>query len=257
LLHASKLASVGELATGVAHEINNPLAIILSTSGVVKDLLNPEFNPTYTPDQILTEMATVDQAVLRARGITQQLLDFGRKNQPRMIRSDINAIIEAVLDGLKGRVLALENVEVVRDLNPDLPAIMVDPNQIRQVFLNLINNAGDAISGPGKITVSSETSDNAARVTIADTGSGITASQLKHIFDPFYTTKEVGRGTGLGLSVSLGIVESMGGTIEVQSMPGVGSAFTVVLPIHTQKGAADGQGNGHEQAKRQTADLAD
>jgi two-component system NtrC family sensor kinase len=257
LLHASKLASVGELATGVAHEINNPLAIILSTSGVVKDLLNPEFTPTFTPDQILTEMATIDQAVLRARGITQQLLDFGRKNKPRMTPFDVNTIIEEVLGGLKGRALALENVEVMRSLDPDLPAIMVDPNQIRQVFFNLISNAGDAISGPGKITVSSETSDSAVRVTIADTGSGITAYQLKHIFDPFYTTKEVGRGTGLGLSVSLGIVESMGGTIEVQSMPGVGSAFTVVLPIHSRKGATDGQGAGYEQAKRQSADIAD
>jgi two-component system NtrC family sensor kinase len=117
----------------------------------------------------------------------------------------------------------------------------VDPDQIRQVFLNLINNAGDAIKGPGRITIATRQDDRTVQVTVTDTGTGMDGEQLKKIFDPFYTTKEVGKGTGLGLSVSIGIVEAMGGTIEVQSMPGAGSAFTVVLPKKQIKGAANEQ----------------
>jgi two-component system, NtrC family, sensor kinase len=237
LLHAAKLASLGELATGVAHEINNPLAIIIATTGVIKDMLNPEFKIDWTPQQIGDELKTIEAAVFRARGVTQQLLNYGRKNPPRMIAADIHAILEEVLGGFKERALALDNVTVIRDFDADLPEIQVDPDQIRQVFLNLINNAGDAIKGPGRITLATRQDDASVRISVTDTGVGMDSEQLKKIFDPFYTTKEVGKGTGLGLSVSIGIVESMGGTIEVQSMPGAGSAFTVVLPKKQIKGA--------------------
>jgi len=241
LLHASKLASVGELATGVAHEINNPLAIIVATTGVIKDMLNPEFDLGWTPEQIITELNTIETAVFRARGITQKLLNYGHKNQPRLIPANINSILEDVLGGFLERSLALDNVSVIRDFDPGLPDIPVDVDQIRQVFLNLINNAGDAIKGPGRITITTRQDGLAVRVTVADTGIGMDGEQLKKIFDPFYTTKEVGKGTGLGLSVSIGIVETMGGSIEVQSMPGAGSAFTVVLPKQQIKGADDEQ----------------
>ena len=230
LLHASKLASLGELATGVAHEINNPLAVIIATTGVIRDMLNPEFKLDWTPQQICDELKAIEVAVFRARGITQQLLNYGHKNQPRLVSTDIHAILEDVLGGFKEHALALDNVTVVRDFDAGLPEVLVDPDQIRQVFLNLINNAGDAIRGPGRITLSTRQDETGVRVTVTDTGVGMAAEQLKKIFDPFYTTKEVGKGTGLGLSVSIGIIESMGGTIEVQSMPGAGSAFTVVLP---------------------------
>ena len=241
LLHASKLASVGELATGVAHEINNPLAIIVATTGVIKDMLNPEFNLTWTPQQIVDELKAIEAAVFRARGITQQLLDYGRKNRPRLASANVNNILEDVLSGFKERALALEDVDVVRDFDTGLPEIMVDSDQIRQVFLNLINNAGDAIKGPGRITIATRQDEHAVRITVTDTGVGMNGEQIKKIFDPFYTTKEVGKGTGLGLSVSIGIVQSMGGTIEVQSLPGAGSAFTVVLPKKQIKGAVDEQ----------------
>jgi two-component system NtrC family sensor kinase len=230
LLHASKLASLGELATGVAHEINNPLAVVIATTGVIRDMLNPEFKVDWTPQQICDELKTIEVAVFRARGITQQLLNYGHKNQPRLVGTDIHAVLEDVLGGFKEHALALDNVTVVRDFDPGAPEVLVDPDQIRQVFLNLINNAGDAIRGPGRITLSTRQDEATVRVTVTDTGAGMDGEQLKKIFDPFYTTKEVGKGTGLGLSVSIGIVESMGGTIEVQSMPGAGSAFTVVLP---------------------------
>jgi two-component system NtrC family sensor kinase len=230
LLHASKLASLGELATGVAHEINNPLAVVVATTGVIRDMLNPEFKLDWTPQQIRDELKTIEVAVFRARGITQQLLNYGHKSQPRLVSTDIHSILEDVLGGFKEHALALENVTVVRDFDAGMPEVLVDPDQIRQVFLNLINNAGDAIRGSGQITLSTRHDNASVRVSVTDTGVGMDGEQLKKIFDPFYTTKEVGRGTGLGLSVSIGIVESMGGTIEVQSMPGAGSSFTVVLP---------------------------
>lgn len=249
LLHASKLASLGELATGVAHEINNPLAIILATSGVIRDGLNPEFDANFTDDQVVSELNTIDNAVLRARDITQQLLDFARKNRPQLTLTNINTIVEDVFKGLKERTLALENVIIKRNLQPNLPHIMVDSHQIRQVFFNLINNAGDAIDGEGTITISTESVNQEVRVSIEDTGIGMTSEQVKKIFDPFFSTKEVGQGTGLGLSVSLSIVESMGGTIEVQSMPGAGSLFIVILPLRSAKGAIN------EQREQQTENI--
>ena len=129
----------------------------------------------------------------------------------------------------------VEDVEVCRDYDPDIPAIPLDPDQLRQVFLNLINNAGDAISGPGTITVSTSKNEKNILITIADTGEGMEQDRIKQIFNPFFTTKEPGKGTGLGLSVSLGIVESMGGTIDVQSLRGSGSSFTISLPIKNEK----------------------
>ena len=236
-LHASKLASVGELATGVAHEINNPLAIIMASSGVIKDMLDPEFDLDGSPENIRKELDNVDAAILRARGITRQLLDYGRKNPPQPVPCDLNQILDEVMGGFKEREFEVANIEIIRNYSPDLPKIRVDPDQVRQVFLNLINNAGDAINGSGTITISTASDEKDIRVTVTDTGCGMTFDQIKKIFNPFYTNKEAGKGTGLGLSVSLSIVKSMDGSIDVQSMPGAGSAFTVLLPIaKTERG---------------------
>lgn len=235
LLHAGKLAALGELATGVAHEINNPLAVIAATTGVIKDMLDPQFDIDRTDEHLLAEVKTIESAVFRARGITQQLLNFGHKNQPRMVGAKIEKIVEDVLGGFKERSLALADIEVIRDFQPDLPEVEIDPDQMAQVLLNLINNAGDALDGrPGTITIAISSDGQKVRTSIADTGKGMDGEEIKKICNPFFTTKEVGKGTGLGLSVSLGIVDSMGGSIEVQSLPGAGSVFTVVLPIHQQ-----------------------
>lgn len=234
LVHATKLASLGELATGVAHEINNPLAIIIATSGVIRDRLNPEFDMDNSSESIIEDLKTIDTAVIRARGITQQLLNYGRKNNPQPIPSNVNGILKEVATGVKSRELQLANITLECQLAPDLPMAMIDPDQFRQVIYNLLNNAGDAIHGSGKITMSSTLDpDQNLYITIADSGCGMEAQHVRRIFDPFYTTKEVGKGTGLGLSVSLTIIESMGGTIEVHSLPGAGSAFTIILPSHT------------------------
>ena len=231
LLHASKLASVGELATGVAHEINNPLAIVIATSGVIRDMLNPEFDLDASPENILKELDTIDAAIFRARTITRQLLDFGRKNPPRPVACNLNQLLDDVMQGFKQRAFEVENIEIKKQYDPELPDIVADPGQIRQVLLNLINNAGDAISKTGTITITTASDGDHVQVTISDTGRGMTAEQMKKIFDPFYTTKQAGKGTGLGLSISLGIIKSMDGSIDVQSMLGAGSSFTVTLPI--------------------------
>ncbi len=241
LIHASKLASVGELATGVAHEINNPLAIISSTSGVIKDMLDPQFNLDSSPDKILEKLSNIDTAVFRAKGITKQLLSLGRKNEPSLVPTNLNKIIKETVSGVKENELLLNNIDLKITYAPDIPEIALDPDQIRQVFLNLINNAQDAISGPGAITITTKERQDAIIVEIQDTGEGMTTGQIGQIFNPFFTTKEVGKGTGLGLSVSIGIMESIGGTIDVQSIKGSGSIFTVVFPLNDSKGAINAQ----------------
>ncbi|HUT11310.1 MAG TPA: ATP-binding protein [Thermoguttaceae bacterium] len=232
LIHASKMASVGELAAGIAHEINNPLAVVVATTGVIRDLFDPEFHLPWTPETIREELANIDKAVFRARGITQTLLKFSRRNPPRLALGNLNSILDEVVGGLKEQEFQVSNIELVRDYQPDLPEIPIDVDQISQVFLNLINNAGDAIDGAGTITLSTRRNDSSVRVTVTDTGAGMTSEVMQQVFLPFYSTKEVGRGTGLGLSVSSSIVESFGGRIEVQSMPGAGSSFTVVFPVN-------------------------
>ena len=241
LVHASKLASVGELATGVAHEINNLLAIITATSGVVRDMLDPVFGLDFGFENINKELDTIDSAAFRARKITRQLLELGRKNTPHLVSCNINNTLDEVLSGLKEREFKVEDIEVHRDYKPDIPDILLDHDQIRQVFLNLINNAGDAISGPGTVTITTRSDDKNVYVTITDTGDGIDPDKIDQVFNPFFTTKDTGKGTGLGLSVSLGIVEAMGGAIDVQSLKGSGSSFTVSLPIQNSKGAEDGE----------------
>jgi two-component system NtrC family sensor kinase len=231
LFHASKLASVGELATGVAHEINNPLAVIVAASGVVRDSFNPEFALEPSREVVLKEIDNIDSAVFRARTITRQLLDYGRKYEPTLEPCNVNLILDEVIGGLKEREFEIEGIEIIRDYDPGLPEILLDRDKIRQVFLNLINNAGDAMAAGGTVTVTTRRHQDDITVSVKDTGIGIPAEIADQIFNPFFTTKEVGKGTGLGLSVSLNIVESLGGTIKVQSIEGAGSVFTVTLPV--------------------------
>jgi two-component system NtrC family sensor kinase len=256
LVHASKLASVGELATGVAHEINNPLAIITATSGVVRDMLDPTFGLDPSPENITKELDTIDSAAYRARKITRQLLDLGRKNTPCLVSYNIHRILDEVLSGLKEREFRVEDIEVRRDYGSHIPEVLLDHDQIRQVFLNLINNAGDAIAGPGTITITTRNDDKNVYVTISDTGAGIDPDDIDRIFNPFFSTKETGKGTGLGLSVSRGIVEAMGGSIDVQSLKGSGSSFRVSLPIRSSKGAEYGEKQSGEQKRKTAKDIA-
>jgi len=230
LIHAGKLASIGELAAGIAHEINNPLAIVASESGLIRDMLDPQFGMEPTPEKICRELDQIDTAVKRASGITKKLLGFSRREESRLVFCNLNRLLDEVVTGLKEEELRVSNVKLVRDYDPSLPDLTVDPDTLRQVFLNLINNAQDAIEGTGTITLSTQYDEGNVFVTVRDTGKGMTSKQMEKIFLPFYTTKEVGKGTGLGLSISSSLVEAMGGSIEVQSLPGSGSSFKVVLP---------------------------
>ncbi len=231
LYHTHKLGAVGQLAGGVAHEINNPLAIIAGSSGLIRDMLNPNLDIECTSETIRQELDAIDMAVYRTKNITKKILSFVRKTEPRLISCDVQQLLEDVVSGIKEQEFNVSNIRVVRDYDPAVPFLMLDPDLMRQVFLNLVNNASDVIRDGNTIMLKTRVVGDVVRVTVADDGPGMDPEQLQKIFMPFYTTKEVGKGTGLGLPISLNIVEGFGGRIEVESEPGVGSAFTVVLPV--------------------------
>jgi len=232
LEHAAKLASVGELASGIAHEINNPLAVISEEAGLLKDFLDPQFGQSPSREELIEHLESIQTAVFRCRDITRKLLRFVRKSDVDMKSYDIHAVIDAVVDGLLGPEMLVSSIKIVRRYHREIPTVMTDANQLQQVILNIINNAVDAIGPtPGTITITTSLEAGQVRVEIADTGHGMSRSQIEQIFMPFFTTKEVGKGTGLGLSVSYGIMKSLGGGIEVESEVGKGSIFTLVLPV--------------------------
>ena len=236
LFHASKLASVGELAAGVAHEINNPLAIIASQCVVIRDLFDPEFGgqapfDRQTIDQMLQELEVIETAVFRTKNITYKLLSSARKTELKMEHCDIHRILNEVVDGFLERECHIANIDIVKEYAPGVQPVLMDADQMRQVILNLVNNAVDAIEGPGKITLKTAVDNKNVVVTVSDTGKGIPHEHMGKIFSPFFTTKEAGKGTGLGLAISLSIVEAMGGRMEVQSLPGAGTSFFIILPV--------------------------
>lgn len=232
LEHAAKLASVGELAAGIAHEINNPLAIISEESGLMKDLMDPRFGEEVTQDELREHLDEIHNAVFRCRDITRKLLGFVRQTDIKLAPHDVHKLLNDVLDGFLSREMATSNIELVREFEEYLPPIITDILQLEQVFLNIINNAIDAMGdAPRKITVKTTVDDKYVYIAISDTGKGIASDEINDIFLPFFTTKEVGKGTGLGLSVSYGIIKSFGGRIMVESTRGKGSVFTVVLPF--------------------------
>ncbi len=242
LYHAHKLVSVGQLAGGVAHEINNPLAIIESEAGIIRDMLDPELGLEASPDAIVKELDEIDKAVNRAKGITQKILSFVRKTDPKLVESDINQLLEEVVSGVKEQEFKVSDIRLVKEFDPALPKLQLDPDLMRQVFLNLLNNASDAVDKGDTITLKTETEKGFVKIIVADTGKGLSADQLEKIFMPFFTTKKVGKGTGLGLPISLNIVEGFGGRITVESTPGTGTAFTIFLPAAGRGGTSRGEG---------------
>jgi two-component system NtrC family sensor kinase len=232
LEHAAKLASVGELASGIAHEINNPLAVISEQTGLMKDYLSPEFNKPLSREELIEHFNLIEETVYRCRAITRKLLKFVRQEDVVLKHYNVQTLIDNVVDGILGHEMVVSNIEAIRIYDPELPELRTDGNQLEQVVLNIINNAVDAIGDkPGKITIATSRDNNTVRVAITDTGHGMSQNQLQQIFVPFFTTKEVGKGTGLGLSVSYGIMKNLGGDIEVESRLGSGTTFTLVLPI--------------------------
>ncbi|MGQ9687173.1 MAG: PAS domain S-box protein [Desulfobaccales bacterium] len=225
LMQAEKIASLGRLAAGVAHEINNPLAgILIYAELLLRDM--PEADPSRPQvEEIVTQ-------TLRCQKIVTRLLEFSRQSLGERVRFDPNATIKRCIDLVRNQAL-FHNIDLILRLDPDLPQLMGDPSQLHQVFTNLLLNAADAMAGRGRITITSQAdrSGQGVVLTFTDTGSGIPRDIRDKIFDPFFTTKPPGKGTGLGLAIVYGIIQRHGGTIEVESPPEGGTTFIMRLPL--------------------------
>jgi two-component system NtrC family sensor kinase len=228
---AAKLALVGELAAGIAHEINNPLAVVAEKAGLIKDLFDPRFEKNAGPGELSAHLGSIEKAVYRCSEITRQLLGFVRQRDVELKEGDVHELINGLVDGFLGPELAVDDITVVKDFDLRLPPVTTDRSQLRQVVLNLLKNAVDSIAGPGTITLRTRRAGDRFTLAIIDTGHGMTPEQLELVFLPFFTTKPPGKGTGLGLSVSYGIIEGLGGHMAVTSAPGQGSEFTIELPL--------------------------
>jgi two-component system, NtrC family, sensor kinase len=227
LIQAAKLAAVGEMAAGIAHELNNPLTTVSGFTELTLEELPSD-------SQQHADLELVLREAHRARDVVRRLLDFARQSERVRARSDMNEIVTDVLE-LVNHLLHTSGIQMFTDLPDGLPRILVDRNQIKQVILNLIHNALHAMPDGGElhITTLRRSHDNHDWLTInvTDTGTGISPENLERIFEPFFTTRAKGGGTGLGLSVSYGIVAEHSGFIEAESKVGKGSIFSVWLPV--------------------------
>jgi two-component system, NtrC family, sensor kinase len=232
--HASKMASIGRLAAGVAHEINNPLAIINEKAGLMKDIIEGSGDLQQNRGKFLSLISGIFDSVNRCRTVTHRLLGFSRRMDISHDTVDINDALKEVV-GFLEKEITYRNIRLNLDLQEELPKVMTDKGQMQQVFLNIINNASDAVEEGGLIQISSYAKDqHFVRVSITDDGHGIPRDKLKHIFEPFYTTKDKGKGTGLGLSISYGIVQRLGGSIHVESELNKGTTFLVDIPTRSE-----------------------
>lgn len=231
LVQSDKLASLGKLAAGVAHEINNPLAVILQKTGWLQDLLEEEeFQKSANGEEFRTSVKKIEEHVERARKVVHNMLGYARRMEPRLEDIDVNQTINQTVDILEN-FARTNNIDIQTDLAGNLPITAGDQAQLQQVILNLVNNAIDAIGKDGTVSIKSSRDPSHITVVIADSGPGIPESMQKKIFDPFFTTKSTGKGTGLGLWISYNIIEKMGGKLSLQSREGQGAAFTITLPI--------------------------
>jgi len=229
LVQSAKLAAIGELAASVAHEINNPLTVILGNSGLLLQQL-PSDSPAYRKVDAIEAEAT------RAGRIVRDLLNFARRREPKRESVGLHELLDRAIELLSPK-LASGHVEVERVFDQSIPPIAGDRDQLTQVFLNLMTNAADAMGKGGRLVLQTgidhgEDGQRMISVSVSDTGQGIPPEHLARIFEPFYTTKAEGHGTGLGLSVSLGIVQAHGGAIDMESKPGHGTTARVKLPVH-------------------------
>ena len=224
LLHKEKLASMGQLAAGVAHEINNPLGTIL----LFADMLYKEAAES---DSKRDDMKMIINETIRCRKIVADLLNFARQQEVLAQECDVNDILEQVIDGVSYQP-SFNSVKIVRQFQPGMPPIQADQAQLMQVFVNLLNNAAEAMPEGGTITINSRLVDSQRiEIKVSDTGCGMSEENLAKLFTPFFTTKAVGKGTGLGLSIVYGIIKMHRGQITVNSQVGQGTTFTVILPI--------------------------
>jgi signal transduction histidine kinase/CheY-like chemotaxis protein len=222
---ASRLATVGQMAAGIAHEINNPLTALV---GFVQLLMARKL-----PEDVMKDLRVISESAQRVTDIVRRLLTFARQYQPERSRLNINELIKATLE-LRAYELRTGNIKVTTELDPELPETVADGGQLQQVFLNLIINAETEMTsahGRGNLLIKTETIDGAIRISFQDDGPGIPKENLERIFEPFFSTRKAGKGTGLGLSICHGIITGHGGRIYAESEPGKGATFIVELPV--------------------------
>jgi PAS domain S-box-containing protein len=231
LLQASKMAAIGELAAGVAHEINNPAAIISGTAEQLQFIIEHcGDRPEEIKERLLNHVNMIREQATRCKRITQGLLNFARRTDVHTADVNVAKLIKETLALVNNRIQT-ERKKVEIRLPSRLPALQADPHQLEQVFLNLVNNALDAVDEDGTVTIEVMAKNKSVIIDVADDGPGIPEEDLKRVFDPFFTNKPVGKGTGLGLSICFGIVQRMNGEISVESDAGRGAKFTVCLPL--------------------------
>jgi two-component system NtrC family sensor kinase len=240
LMQSAKMAALGKLAAGVAHEINNPLTLIMESAGWIKDLLteeNPETIENFT--EIESAVHKIEDHVERARAVTHRMLGFARRMEPVEEDVDMNHVAEQTLSFLRSEAMH-RDIALRRDYAPDLPRISTDTAQVQQVLLNILENAIDAVGRNGTVAVATGRTENGQGVwlCVSDTGPGIPEAYLSRIFDPFFTTKAPGEGTGLGLSIAYSIIRKLGGQLVASNGPRGGAVFTITLPL-------EGHGAGH------------
>ena len=223
LRHADRLATIGQLSAGIAHELNEPISSILGFAQLIQKFPN-------SPEQVKKDNEKIMKASLHAREVVKKLMLFARQMPPQKTRVNLNQIIQESLYFLESRC-AKENIKVSRLLSEDLPDITADPAQMTQVLVNIIVNAIQAMPDGGQLTIQTKSTQKFVSLIVEDTGLGMEKKVLKQIFLPFFTTKDVGKGTGLGMSVVHGIITSHGGTIDVDSRVGHGTRFEIQLPI--------------------------
>ena len=230
LAHSARLVSLGRMAAGVAHEINNPLAAIGEMAGLMEDLIDEEFIANAEHGELFRDnVGKIQRQVDRTRGITHRMLGFARRMEPHQDTFDANDVVDEAMSFIE-REASFRGVQLVRQLDPDLPPIRSDRAQLQQVILNLANNALDAVTDGGSIRVTSRADDDSIVLTVEDDGRGISPEHRGKVFDPFFTTKAPGEGTGLGLSVSHTIMMGLQGSLTFDSTPGKGTVFEVRLP---------------------------
>lgn len=226
VVQAEKMSAIGQLAAGIAHEINNPIGGILNCLyNLRRHRLSKEREEEY--------LKSMEDGIQRVQRTVDQLLDFSQQHEPELMEVDINTLVEEVLS-LMSYAFAKNGIALRKDLNPTLPRVMLDQHKIGQVVMNILLNAIHAVKGRGEIKVRTFLEDGWCCIDITDSGTGIPSHILPKIFDPFFTTKDVGKGTGLGLAVSLGIVEKHSGKIDVKSREGEGATFIIRLPVKAQ-----------------------
>jgi signal transduction histidine kinase len=231
LRHADRLATIGQLAAGVAHELNEPLGNILGFAQLAKKCPG-------LPRQADKDIEEIVSASLHAREIIKKLLLSARQMPPEKTHVNLNQVVEDGLYLLEARCNK-EGIELMRSLSPDLPEITADPAQVNQVLVNLVVNSVQAMSEGGRLTVQTLVCEGHVLLIVEDTGIGMSEEVVKQVFIPFFTTKDVGQGTGLGLPVVHGIVTSHGGSIKVESQVGRGTRFEVRLPVARSQDAKE------------------